>query len=377
MSESHEALDGLCGAFLGISTVLLGLRGYARYEQKARWAADDWCMIPAYLLLVGLLASVLYGTYHRTLGYSTPVLKAEPVEPELSVAVNRAIDVFAAAANGCIKASALLFFQKVFCVRGRRDAFRLAIWVLLVLNCLWTLVYILLPIFQCGPDISHAWGPVTERAKYCHISNPYLESQSVTSVVFDLAILILPLPRIWSLKTTTSRRIAITAVFSTALVSLAASIAKAAIVFLIIQGKYTGDIQLSTTQAYFMWVLENCFAFVAVNLPSLVGLKNARGPEKMLASLRSFVSINSLRQSSEGTDHAATTGIKLRDRSSSSAAHSERAPAPSSRDLGLLPKSTSEHSAYASADGPRTSEQAGAGGEIRVTHDLSQSVEMV
>ena len=45
----HQSIDGLCGAFLGIGAVVIGLRFYARRDQKASLKADDWIMIPCYV----------------------------------------------------------------------------------------------------------------------------------------------------------------------------------------------------------------------------------------------------------------------------------------------------------------------------------------
>ena len=146
-------MDGLAGAFLGIATIVVGLRFVARRLQHAHMAADDWMMIPSYLIFVGLMAAALYGTHHHSLGYSTPELKGVQTEPKVSVGDNRAIDTFAAAFFGCIKISALFFFRRVFCVRGHTDWFKISIWVLIVLTAIWSIIYILMPIFQCGTTI--------------------------------------------------------------------------------------------------------------------------------------------------------------------------------------------------------------------------------
>ena len=163
MSTSHQAIDGLTGSMLGLGTIAVVLRVYTRSAQRAKFEADDWVMVPAYVFFVGMMAAVLSGTSHRTIGYSMEEAQAHPVPQYTTVVISRVLDCFAAAYFGCVKASALLFFKRVFCVPGKTDSLRVAIWVLLVATFLWTILYILLPIFQCHTYIAAAWTPPASR----------------------------------------------------------------------------------------------------------------------------------------------------------------------------------------------------------------------
>ena len=104
-----------------------------------------------------------------------------------------------------------------------------------------------------------------------------------------------------SLHATLRRRLSMLFVFSTALVALAASIAKTVITFQIFGGGIPGDLLLADSQQTFMWVLEAGFAIIAVNLPTLVWLRSAKAPEQMLASVRSFLSIGNRSNKSAGS----------------------------------------------------------------------------
>ena len=55
---------------LGIITVALRFR--VRALQKAKLGVDDWLILPALLLVVGMGISLLVGVSHRAIGYPTP-----------------------------------------------------------------------------------------------------------------------------------------------------------------------------------------------------------------------------------------------------------------------------------------------------------------
>lgn len=159
MSTSYQSLDALTGSMLGIRTIVVGLRFCARAQQKTGLQLDDWFMIPAFIFFIGMMTGVFCGTSYRILGYSTAEANAHPVPQYKQVIINRIITCFAAAYFGCVKASVLFFFRRVFCVPGKTDSFFVTIWVLLVATLLWTILFILLPIFQCHAYIAAAWTP--------------------------------------------------------------------------------------------------------------------------------------------------------------------------------------------------------------------------
>ena len=45
-SSSPGALDAICGVFLALSIVIVGLRFYTRSMQKLPLGIDDWAMLP-------------------------------------------------------------------------------------------------------------------------------------------------------------------------------------------------------------------------------------------------------------------------------------------------------------------------------------------
>ena len=101
---------------------------------------------------------------------------------------------------GFIKVAALVFFRRIFCVKGSRDWFNTTTLVMIVVIVLWTVAFEVLAASQCGTHPSALWSGSTKYFEYCSIALPYLLSFSVSDFITDVMILIVPIPMIWSLK---------------------------------------------------------------------------------------------------------------------------------------------------------------------------------
>lgn len=92
-------------------------------------------------------------------------------------------------ALGFIKLSVLLFYRRIF--RGR--VFDILNWILIALVVLWTLGFFLVQIFDCRTHFSTNWGPLSELEK-CLSSFNQLLAYSISDVIIDVFILVLPVP---------------------------------------------------------------------------------------------------------------------------------------------------------------------------------------
>ncbi|KAK6954651.1 hypothetical protein Daesc_004618 [Daldinia eschscholtzii] len=74
-----------------VDILVVGLRFWARKAQKQLLGSDDWLMVPATLVTVGIGISQLYGVSQKALGYRTVIpdgYKGNPFElvtPQLSL----------------------------------------------------------------------------------------------------------------------------------------------------------------------------------------------------------------------------------------------------------------------------------------------------
>ena len=198
-------------------------------------------------------------------------------------------------AYGFIKLAALLFFRRIFCVKGSRDWFNITTLVMIVIIALWALAFELLAASQCRTHPSALWSGSTKYFEYCSVALPYLLSFSISDFITDLMIILVPIPSIWLLNMNVKRKIGVTIIFLSASVGLAASLARMVIIIYTVNHarERTADPRLEDTQVLFWPMLEGGLALIAVNLPSIWGLFTRVSPEAVLRSVRSMVSLGS------------------------------------------------------------------------------------
>ena len=109
------------------------------------------------------------------------------------------------------KLSALVFYGKVFRVKSYPSkAWRWTYYIILIVTTAWPFASTLSTILQCQP-VQKYWLPSTPGT--CSAQLGIFVWSAVSSVVIDIAILIVPLPPIWELHLKTSRKLAIAFVF--------------------------------------------------------------------------------------------------------------------------------------------------------------------
>lgn len=308
--SSASAIRAISGIFLTLCTIFVAARFYARHAQKARLEADDWLMVPAWLFLVALAVCMIESTYMGSLGYTPAEQAALKLTPDAHDAarIQITIDIFFAICLGLVKLSALQFYKRVFCVHGQQSGFRTTLTVAMVVVVLWIVAFSVLPLAQCGNHLEGYWiRPVFNQ--YCATSgHAYLVAASASDCFLELVVILLPVRKIWSLHTSARRKIAITLVFLTAVLSLAAALARLGIIAKMFTASVTSAAVAAQANSamYNIWVLECGASILAINMPSLWYLRSRKMPEKMLASFRSMITLRSRRSqaSSAGSSMA-------------------------------------------------------------------------
>jgi hypothetical protein len=205
-----------------------------------------------------------------------------------------------AATLGFTRISALLFFRRIFYVPGRTKYLRAIIYVMVVVVCLWMVAFIILPPLQCGPDLSVWSASASVRAAKCTLGNNIILGFCISDLVIETIVIGIPIPLVLRLHASLKRRLAVLFVFLTAFVSFGAVIARLVVVVRIMQKQVRDKSESNTTQT-FIWILEAGFALIAVNLPTLWWLKQKVQTDRVLDSMRSAMSLHSLRSSPKGS----------------------------------------------------------------------------
>ncbi|KAI5863695.1 hypothetical protein GGS23DRAFT_510789 [Durotheca rogersii] len=303
MSDSSKnGVLALSGSLMGLSTIAVGLRFWARRRQKLRFLADDWIAGLALLSYIGASICVFVMVHNEVLGYSSHDFTSQQI-----AAMGRTdnvseitLDVLTNNTLACVKLSALFFYRRIFCATEKRTIFGTATWVTIAIVILWLLFFQFLTGFQCGTHFSALWDG--SYLQYCTISFPFLYGLVISDFLLDVWILALPIPGILRLHTTLRRKLGIIGVFLLALVGLGASIARMVQYIKVELGGpdyllYT-DRERLITQSFFYTMLEPGIALIAVNLPSLRVFSISLKAGEVIRSARSLLELYFLRDSS-------------------------------------------------------------------------------
>ncbi|KAI1494127.1 hypothetical protein F5X96DRAFT_684848 [Biscogniauxia mediterranea] len=304
LDSSKDGILALSGSLMVLSSIAVGLRFWARKKHKLSLMADDWIAVLALLSYIGASICVFTMVQNRVLGYSSHDFTPEQTETmgQTDNISQIALDVLTNTTLACVKLSALFFYQRIFCTGGKRSVFWTVTCVTIIIVILWLVVFQFLTGFQCGTHFSALWDG--SYLQYCTISFPFLYGLVISDFLLDIWILVLPIPGILRLHTTSRRKLSIIGVFLLALVGLGASIARMVQYIKIELGGpdyllYT-DHERLITQSFFYTMFEGGMALIAVNLPSLWVFTISLRTEGIMRHMRSLIELPFLRGS--GTD---------------------------------------------------------------------------
>ena len=109
---------------------------------------------------------------------------------------------------GLITLAILLFYLRVFPIRWMR----LSVYALTAFEVTWVLVMVIVLIFQCTP-VQFFWDREIAGGHCINASHFYFATSVVITVVL-VAVLLLPVPIIWKLQVSYTRRLGVAFVFT-------------------------------------------------------------------------------------------------------------------------------------------------------------------
>jgi len=104
------------------------------------------------------------------------------------------------------KLAILLFYRRIFSIRTSNRTFKLATYIVGLLIVGWGVGVMITSIFQCSP-ISYGW----DKNQHGHCINllAFYRWLSLPNVLFDLAMLVMPLNMIWNMQQTVKQKVAL------------------------------------------------------------------------------------------------------------------------------------------------------------------------
>ncbi|KAI1134910.1 plasma membrane protein Pth11-like protein [Hypoxylon sp. FL0543] len=284
-----------------IDIIALILRIWTRKKQRQALKADDWLILPATLLTMGIGISLIYGVSQRALGYPTrmPVsfagnpLELETEQITMVAKLQWAFDLMVPLALGCVKASFLFFYRRIFAV-NKKSAINYLLIGLITLIFAWSASYVVAFIFQCRLDFFAIWGSAMDLITYCNGSMNLALSLCITDFIFDTIVILLPIPLIWRLNLSTMKKVAICAIFLLGAATVAASLARLIIMARIATvGFDAKEDEVFVITEYLYWGIVECgVSIFAACLPSLQFLFRGWSWDSFIQTTRSIFSRN-------------------------------------------------------------------------------------
>jgi hypothetical protein len=270
-----------CGIIFPIAAgAVVVLRFYCRHIQRAKLLADDWLTIPAWLFMTGMAICIVIGVYRRGFGYPSP--KPGPgqdpttfTHPE--IIINRqleyALELMQFPALTCVKLSFLFFYKRIFCTRST-SILKWIIWTIIALCTIWGIAFFFSFLFVCGTHFTAFWGTPKTFKTHCGRILPENYWLAITDFILDAVIFLIPIPLILRLQLSTTRKLALLAIFAVGAVTLAASITRMVIFVNAVQVlkkayKSSGTNNLTVTAGLYWTVFECGLGLIAACLPAI------------------------------------------------------------------------------------------------------------
>ncbi|KAH6681448.1 hypothetical protein B0J14DRAFT_576443 [Halenospora varia] len=293
-----------------LASIAVALRFRIKLKGRTVIGLDDWLILFSLILTISVGIMMIVGSAVHALAQPTPLgdnlpFPGGPAHVKtwaltFTFKTKYAINIIQTFAFGAIKLSVLLFYRRIF--RGKW--FNIATWTLMVTVILWIISFTIVFVFQCKLHFWAAWSTLSEMVDNCVPGIPLSEALTLSDILTDILILLVPIPCIWALNLSRSRKTAICAVFLMGFLVVAFGCIRQVIMWQRISGARTKSQGILIMSLWEYWtIIEMGMAIVAACLPSLRPLFSADGPifrisETLygLLSARKLSSSNSTKQ---------------------------------------------------------------------------------
>ncbi|KAH7304048.1 hypothetical protein B0I35DRAFT_445776 [Stachybotrys elegans] len=281
---------------LTVSLLAVTLRFWSRFLNKelgrsrVRFWWDDWVALAATIVLAGQQAVLIRWV---DIGFGRHIWTLPPENiAEFSVLVFASYFLYDTALF-LSKASALLFFGRIFPHYTNSTLYNTALWTTHALNLGWLIGIVFGTIFFCSP-VSRGWDPTVPGS--CGTNTDLFIGSAVPSVVIDFFILLLPLPKIWNLQTSKSTKYAVSVVFVLGYSVIVLSIGRLATV-LTSGDALDADITYEAVPVFYWAGAETPITILGICLPAMLPLAQYVGNEFFQPFVHKVSSILSTRGS--------------------------------------------------------------------------------
>ncbi|KAK8041418.1 hypothetical protein PG994_014425 [Apiospora phragmitis] len=256
--EAHNVrlTIGIMTTCLALATASFGLRIYARLTTAAKIWYDDYWMFVVMVISVAMSTSILLGLAYGsgTHQYDLAEETVQSFKKNLYVyMILWSFGVFA------VKVGILLFYWRVFTL----PYFRRSVLAVFALSTAILLVNFFTFTFQCWP-IARFWDEAIAVGG-CIAQTEFYLASAIVNVVGDVVVLVLPLPVVWSLHTSQSKKWSLSFLFMLGAFVCVASIFR----ILAVEEINPKDFTFSNVGGGLWSTVEVEVGFICANLPSI------------------------------------------------------------------------------------------------------------
>ncbi|KAI1475335.1 hypothetical protein K445DRAFT_314477 [Daldinia sp. EC12] len=281
---------------LVVTTVLFGLRLWARSLTTAQRGWDDHVLIPAYIFLLALLGSLYAEVIQAGLGrHTVAVVMEDPNKVTKYLLLLYLLDWFYVPSNMLSRVSVVILYLRIFTDKWARAACW-AVMGFLIANCLATIIAAQL---ECTP-LAFTWDKSIPGGK-CFNQILWYQLTNFPNILGDLMIMILPIRTVWGLKASVARKAGIATVCLTGSIGMIASCVRTSVFYM------QGDVILNDptfADEAFSWTAIECGMYFSA--ACLIGLR------PLLSRLPHFIKLRVLNASDNAGGTYAHQTDKLR-----------------------------------------------------------------
>ncbi|KAH7368699.1 hypothetical protein B0T11DRAFT_277500 [Plectosphaerella cucumerina] len=205
---------------LPLALICLGLRLYVRLAivRKTWW--DDWLMVMAAVFGTSVTVCVILAT--QLYGWNLHVWDLQTEQMVQGRQISIAAQTLFLIASGLVKLSILASYLRIAPIGSW---FRRLTWATLGLVVSLVIVFLIVLWTQCIP-IQYYWRVHPDSVTKCIAEWPPLAGQTISTIVADTIVYLLPLPTLWRLRLPLFQRISLMVLFSMGVVVVAAACAR-------------------------------------------------------------------------------------------------------------------------------------------------------
>ncbi|KAH8779806.1 hypothetical protein F5883DRAFT_192460 [Diaporthe sp. PMI_573] len=252
---------GVALAFSILSTIVLGLRVYARLSLN-QFSLEDWLMCTGWLINMVHNSVIIYGT-HTGLGSPDALIPGGPTGPIYMEGIKSVFlwQVFFLSGFVFIKVSICLTLLRIAVVKWHRTT----LWVLIIISVVSTIFVDFYVLLQCQP-IAATWGEVKGTCLSSTITVSITFIISAFNLVTDVLTSLLPFLMLKGVQMTKQKKTAIISILSLGVLASIATIARLPFA----QAYFATSNYLEGIGDIILWTICECdLALIAGSLPML------------------------------------------------------------------------------------------------------------